>query len=96
MKLNEKIYYCRKKAGMSQEVLAEHIGVSRQAISKWENSEAEPEIKKLRNLANVFNVTLDWFLSDSDIDIDEEKTTEQKTEVKHQYQIHQIWSLFPV
>ena len=36
MKLHEKIYYCRKKAGLSQEALAEKIGVSRQAISKWE------------------------------------------------------------
>ena len=36
MKLNEKIYWCRKRAGLSQEALAEHIGVSRQSISKWE------------------------------------------------------------
>ncbi len=36
MKLSDKIYFCRKKCGMSQEGLAERIGVSRQAISKWE------------------------------------------------------------
>lgn len=36
MKLNEKIYWCRKRAGLSQESLAERIGVSRQSISKWE------------------------------------------------------------
>lgn len=36
MKLQEKIYYCRKKSGLSQEALAEKIGVSRQAVSKWE------------------------------------------------------------
>ena len=36
MKLNEKIYWCRKRAGLSQEALAERIGVSRQSISKWE------------------------------------------------------------
>ncbi len=36
MKLNDKIYFCRKKARLSQEALAERIGVSRQAISKWE------------------------------------------------------------
>lgn len=40
MKLSEKIYYCRKKAGKSQEALAEELGVSRQAISKWETGEA--------------------------------------------------------
>ena len=66
MRLHEKIHHCRKKAGMSQEVLAEHIGVSRQAISKWENNEAEPEIKKLRKLADVFKVSLDWLVSEAD------------------------------
>lgn len=36
MKLHEKIYYCRKKSGLSQDALAEKLGISRQAISKWE------------------------------------------------------------
>ena len=36
MKLSEKIYQCRKKAGLSQEALAAQLGVSRQAVSKWE------------------------------------------------------------
>ena len=36
MKLSEKIYQCRKKAGLSQEALAVRLGVSRQAVSKWE------------------------------------------------------------
>lgn len=62
MNLSEKIYYCRKKAGKSQEALAEELGVSRQAVSKWETGEAEPEIKKLRLLAEVFGVTTDWLL----------------------------------
>ena len=48
MKLNEKIYTCRKKAGMSQEALAEKLGVSRQAISKWELGTALPELDNLR------------------------------------------------
>ena len=42
MNLSEKILYCRKKAMLSQEALAERIGVSRQAISKWETGEATP------------------------------------------------------
>jgi len=40
MKLNERIYYCRKRTGLSQEALAEKIGVSRQAISKWETGDS--------------------------------------------------------
>lgn len=66
MKLNEKIYQCRRKAGLSQEALAEKIGVSRQAISKWETGEASPEISKLPLLAKEFGVTADWLLSEED------------------------------
>ena len=64
MKLNEKIYWCRKRAGLSQESLAERIGVSRQSISKWETGEASPEISKLPLLASAFGVTADWLLSE--------------------------------
>jgi transcriptional regulator with XRE-family HTH domain len=63
MELKEKILYCRKKAGLSQEALAERLGVSRQAISKWETGDAVPEINKLLLLANAFGVTTDWLLS---------------------------------
>lgn len=65
MKLSDKIYHCRKKAGLSQEALAERIGVSRQAISKWETGEAAPEIAKIPLLAREFSVTADWLLDDS-------------------------------
>lgn len=64
MKLSEKIYYYRKKQGKSQEELAETLDVSRQAVSKWETGESEPEIGKLRALASVFGVTVDFLLSD--------------------------------
>ena len=66
MKLNEKINHCRRKAGLSQEALAERLGVSRQAISKWETGEAAPETTKLPLLASVFGVTADWLLSEED------------------------------
>lgn len=67
MKLNEKIYWCRKHAALSQEELAARLGVSRQSISKWETGEAAPEISKLPLLAQAFGVTTDWLLSDEDI-----------------------------
>ncbi len=66
MKLNEKIYYCRKKAGLSQEALAEKAGVSRQAVSKWETGDAVPELGKLPILASTFGVTADWLLSEDE------------------------------
>lgn len=62
MNLSSKILYCRKKAGLSQEALADIVGVSRQAISKWETGEATPEVSKLLLLANAFHVTTDWLL----------------------------------
>lgn len=65
MKLSEKIYLCRKKCGASQEELASRLGVSRQAVSKWETGDAEPELSKLRALAETFGVSTDWLLSES-------------------------------
>lgn len=64
MKLYEKITLYRKKNGLSQEELAEKIGVSRQAVSKWETGDALPEITKLKSLADTFNVTVDFLLDD--------------------------------
>lgn len=66
MKLSEKILYCRKKALLSQETLAERVGVSRQAVSKWETGEAMPEVSKLLQLAQTFGVTTDWLLSEDE------------------------------
>ena len=66
MNLSKKIYDCRKKAGLSQDALAEQIGVSRQAVSKWETGEATPEVNKLLLLAQAFHVTTDWLLSETD------------------------------
>lgn len=76
MKLGDKIWVCRKKAGLSQEALAEKIGVSRQAISKWETNEAAPEITKLPLLARTFGVTADWLLDD-EAGFDEEAPEEE-------------------
>jgi transcriptional regulator with XRE-family HTH domain len=66
MKLHEKIYSQRKLKGFSQEELAERLGVSRQAVSKWETGEALPEITKLKGLAEVFGVTTDFLLNDNE------------------------------
>ena len=66
MKLSEKIYYYRKKTGKSQETLADQLGVSRQAVSKWETGESEPEIAKLKQLALAFGVTVDFLLSEEE------------------------------
>ena len=59
MSLSEKLYNLRKSKSLSQEALAEALGVSRQAISKWENGSAIPESDKLIALATYFSVSLD-------------------------------------
>lgn len=66
MKLPEKILYSRKRAGLSQEALADMVGVSRQAVSKWETGEALPETAKLSALAAALGVSVDWLLSDEE------------------------------
>ena len=63
MTLGEKIQYYRKKNKLSQEELAARVGVSRQAVSKWELSDALPEVDKLAALAKAFGVTADELLS---------------------------------
>lgn len=64
--LSEKIYTLRKKCGLSQEQLAEQLGVSRQAVSKWESGTALPEIDKLILLSEYFNVSIDYLVKDQD------------------------------
>ena len=54
-----RLYELRKKQGLSQEELAEKLGVSRQAVSKWERSEASPDTDNLIALAKIYDLTLD-------------------------------------
>ena len=63
MSLSENIRECRRRAGLSQEALAERLGVSRQAVSKWETGESEPSLAGLCGLAETFGVTVDFLLS---------------------------------
>lgn len=56
---SERLAVLRKERGLSQEMLAEQIGVSRQAVSKWEVGEATPDLNKLLSLADVLDVSLD-------------------------------------
>ena len=62
--LSERIYQFRRKSGLSQEQLAEKIGVSRQAISKWESGTSMPEFQKLLALSECFHITLDELVKD--------------------------------
>lgn len=60
----DKIILQRKKSGWSQEELAEKMGVSRQAVSKWEGAQSVPDLEKVLRLASLFGVTTDYLLKD--------------------------------
>ena len=60
----------RKKSGLTQEAVAEKLGVSRQTISKWETDETLPDICQSKRMAQLYHVTLDELI-DFDIDVKE-------------------------
>lgn len=64
MTFAEKLVRLRKREGLSQEALAEALGVSRQAVSRWEQGTALPDAAKLLPCARYFSVSVDWLLDD--------------------------------
>lgn len=71
MILADKIIEERKKNGWTQEDLAQKLGVSRQSVSKWESAGAIPDLKKIIQLADLFEVSTDYLLKD---EIEKENT----------------------
>lgn len=65
MTLGEKIQQLRKATGISQEQLAEQLGVSRQSVSKWELDDAIPETSKIVLLSELFSISTDELLKNS-------------------------------
>lgn len=62
MNIADRIQNLRKSRGISQEELADKIGVSRQAVSKWESEQSSPDIEKIILLSDYFDVTTDYLL----------------------------------
>lgn len=84
MNLGNNLFHARKKSGLSQEEVAEKLGVSRQTISKWETDETVPDIRQSKKMAVLYNMSLDELI-DFDIDIKEiqdiiDKTSEETEE----------------
>ncbi|MDE6519622.1 MAG: helix-turn-helix domain-containing protein [Ruminococcus sp.] len=75
MILADKIIELRKKAGMSQEELAEKLGVSRQSVSKWESMQATPDLNRILKMSEIFGVSTDFLLKD-EIDLVKREQTE--------------------
>ncbi len=77
MFLNEKITIIRKMNNLTQEAFAEELGVSRQAVSKWENGTSIPDVQLLLRIADFYNLTLDQLVRD-DFDLPISSLDEKK------------------
>lgn len=85
MKFEEKLIQLRKARGLSQEDLAEKLGVSRQAISRWEQGSTTPDMMNLKQLSELYGVSADYLIHDeyeSDEDIPKVKETTQEFHTK--------------
>lgn len=80
MKLEEKLFSLRKAKGLSQLNLAEKIGVSRQAISRWEAGIAKPTTDNLKCLGTLYNVPLEYLLNDDAVELPHEELKPIKAE----------------
>lgn len=97
IEIADKLVKLRKQNGYSQEELADKLGLSRQAVSKWERAEASPDTDNLICLAKLYNVSLDELLStDDDVDTivkeqvkkDKEENKEEEQEKKDKASVH--------
>ena len=82
MILSDKIILLRKKSNLTQEELAEKLGVSRQSVSKWEMGNSIPDINKIIQLSNVFGVKTDYLLKDDIDDIEYSDDTVEELDTK--------------
>lgn len=93
MSLGKSLFNARKKSGLSQEDVAEKLGVSRQTISKWETDETLPDIRQSKKLAVLYHLTLDELI-DFDADVKEIEDMIEKTSEETQKKIDwtKVWS----
>ena len=93
MSLGNSLFNARKKSGLSQEEVAEKLGVSRQTISKWELDETLPDIRQSKNLSVLYHVTLDE-LVEFDIKVKEIEEVIENTSEETQQKIDwtQMWA----
>ena len=99
MKFQEKLIRLRKTNGYTQEDLAEKLGVTRQAIARWEAGETTPDMKMLLGICEIFHVSADYMLHDDyesneDIPVIKEKNEEIKAVNEKRRQMHLFTAIF--
>ena len=80
MILADKIIFLRKQNNWSQEQLAEHLGVSRQSVSKWESAMSMPDLDKIMKMSSLFGVSTDYLLKDEIETLQKEEVCENDGE----------------
>ena len=89
MSLGSSLYQARKKSGLSQENVAEKLGVSRQTISKWETDETLPDIRQSKGLAMLYHTTLDELI---EYDFDEQQARQMIESISDEAQARIDWN----
>ena len=89
MRLGSSLYHARKKSGLTQEDVAEKLGVSRQTISKWETDETLPDIRQSKGLAMLYHMTLDELI---EYDFDEQQAQQMIDSVSDEAQARIDWN----
>ena len=82
LKIANRLLEYRKNAGLSQDQLADKIGVSRQAVSKWERGEASPDIENLIALSEIYEVSLDELVKGKNPVIKDEKPKKHQIDIE--------------
>lgn len=89
MSLGSSLYHARKKSGLTQENVAEKLGVSRQTISKWETGDTLPDIRQSKALAMLYHMTLDELI---EYDFDEAQAQQMIDSVSEEAQARIDWN----
>ena len=93
MRLGESLCRARKACGLSQEEVAEKLGVSRQTISKWETDETLPDIRLAKRLSTLYHVTLDELVSfDIEVRAIQEMVRQTSEETQKKIDWTKLWS----
>lgn len=96
MTLGQKIKKLRSDKGLTQKDLADHVHVTFQTVSKWEKDENEPDVTTLRELSKLFGCSMDYLLSEEELEETKEEKAEEtpvvpvetKTVIIHQKELH--------
>lgn len=83
MDIADRLQDLRKKAGYSQEQVAEMLGLSRQAVSKWESGQGKPEIDNIVKLTEIYHVSADYLLLGTEKEVP--VPVPEKKELSHEY-----------